>query len=141
MAKSIAGNAISQKWLKFDTDWIDQTQALPNATDETSAVFQAGFDANGIAIIVQADTTVNIADGESLLYELLYDTSETGAFASKLTLYDQTADGSDITFEIGEDLFPEYNPGEIGPYCMIKRTTSADESADLVNEYLRYVTR
>jgi hypothetical protein len=135
MAQAITSGTLSEKWLKFDPDWIGEAQALPNATSSTSAEFEAGYDQGKLAIAVQADTTVNLDTTETLLYELLYDATSGGDFTNSVTIGSLTGG----VVEIGDFLFPEYIPAEIGPFCKLKRTASGDQSAEKVNEFLRAV--
>jgi len=125
---------------KFDPDYIYEAAALPNATDATSSVFKLGRTQGGVQLNIQADTTVNIADGESLSISLLSDTSEAGDYADALVLYDETASGSDITFEIDEYIVKHISADDIDSYNRLKITTSADESDDDINAFLTLVS-
>ena len=131
---------IGEEPAKFDPDYIYEAAALPNATDATSDVFKAGRTQGGVQVNVQADTTVSIADGESLTISLLSDTSESGDYADALVLYDETASGSAITFEIDEYIVKHIPADDIDSYNKLKITTSADESGDKINAFLQLVS-
>lgn len=120
---------------KYDPDYIYEAAALPNATDATSGVFKAGKTQAGVQIVVQADTTVDIADGESLTIELLYDTSETGDYADSVVIYDETASGAAINFAIDETIIKYIPTDDVESYNKLKITTSADESDDKINAF------
>lgn len=124
---------------KFDTDYIYEAAALPNATDATSDVFKMGRTQGGVQLNVQADTTVDIADGESLTIELLYDTSETGDYADSVVIYDETASGAAINFAIDDYIIKYIASDDVESYNKLKITTSADESGDDINAFLSVV--
>jgi len=139
MATPIVDGTLSREWTKFDPDSIWAAQALPNASDMTSAEFMAGYDQGKVGVQIEADTTVDIADGESLLIELIHDTSTGGDYLDAITLYDQTASGAAINFAVDEEIIA-YIPEDVGPYCKLKITVSADESGDDINAYLRFLS-
>jgi hypothetical protein len=124
---------------KFDPDYIYEAAALPNATDATSSTFKMGRTQGGVQLTVQADTTVNIADGQSLKIELLHDTSATGDFADSVVIYDETASGSAIAFAVDATIIKYIAPDDVESYNKLKITTSADESGDDINAFLSCV--
>jgi len=124
---------------KFDPDAVYEAAALPNATDATSAVFKAGRTQGGVQLNVQADTTVDIADGESLTVELLSDTEVDGAFAASLVIYDETASGSAINFAADAYIVKHICADDIESFNRLKITTSGDESGDDINVFLSSV--
>lgn len=130
---------LSPDYAIFDPDYIYEAAALPNATDATSGVFKLGRTQGGTQLVVQADTTVNIADGESLKIELLYDTSETGDYADSVVIYDETASGSDILFAIDAYIIRYIATDDVDSYNKLKITTSADESGDDINAFISFV--
>lgn len=137
MATQLTDATISREWLKFDPDSIFASQALPDAGDSTSALFMAGLDQGGVGIQVEADTTVDIDATETLDIDLItYDTSG-GAEVSTIPIARITGA---VTYEIGDEI-AAYIPEDTGPWNRIKITTSADESDDDINVYLRYLSR
>lgn len=132
--RDLTGN-LSPDYAKFDPDYIYEAAALPNATDATSDVFKAGKTQGGVQVNVQADTTVDIADGESLKIELLYDTSETGDFTDSVVIYDETASGAAINFAADEYIIKYIPTDDVESYNKLKITTSADESGDDINAF------
>lgn len=126
---------IGEDKAKFDPDYIYEAAALPNATDATSDTFRIGRTQGGVQIEVQADTTVDIADGESLTIELLYDTSASGDFADSVVIYDETASGAAINFAVDAFIIKYIATDDVESYNKLKITTSADESGDKINAY------
>ena len=124
---------------KFDPDYIYEAAALPNATDATSGVFQMGRTQGGVQLCVQADTTVDIADGESLKIELLYDTSSTGDYADSVVIYDETASGAAINFAADAYIIKYIATDDVESFNRLQITTSADESGDDINAFLTSV--
>jgi len=120
---------------KFDPDYIMEAGALPNATDATTDAFMIGRTQGGVQLDIVADTTVDIADGESLTIELLHDTSATGDFADSVVIYDETASGSAITFEIDDTIINYIATDDVESYNKLKITTSGNESLDKINAF------
>lgn len=127
--------SFTDEYAKFDPDYIYEEGALPNATDATSGVFKMGKTQGGVQLVVEADTTVSIANGESLKIEVLYDTSETGDYTDSVVIYDETASGAAITFEIDDAIIKYIATDDVESYNKLKITTSADESGDKINAY------
>lgn len=130
---------IGEDKAKFDPDYIYEAAALPNATDATSDLFRMGRTQGGVQLEIQADTTVDIADGESLKIELLYDTSSTGDFADSVVIYDETASGAAINFAADAFIIKYIATDDIESYNKLKITTSANESGDDINAYISNV--
>jgi len=120
---------------KFDPDYIMEAGALPNATDATTDVFKIGRTQGGVQLNIEADTTVDIADGESLKIEMLFDTSATGDFADSVVIYDETASGAAITFEIDDTIINYIATDDVDSYNRLQITTSGNESLDLINAF------
>ena len=134
MSRDLTGT-IGQEPAKFDPDYIYEEAALPNATDATSGLFKLGRTQGGVQLNVEADTTVDIADGESLKIELLFDTSDAGDFADSVVIYDETASGAAINFAIGDTIINYIATDDVDSYNKLKITTSADESGDKINAF------
>jgi hypothetical protein len=124
---------------KFDPDYIYEAAALPNATDATSGQFKIGRTQGGVQLNVQADTTVDIADGESLKIELLYDTSSVGDDVDSVVIYDETASGAAIHFAIDAYIVKYIATDDVESFNRLKITTSGDESDDDINAFLSLV--
>ena len=139
MAEALSTATISEKWLKFDPDAIWSGEALPNADSKESDEFMVGFDQGGVAVRVVANTAISIADTESLTIELLH-SATSGGSTTTVTLYSETASGGTIDFAAGAEIV-EYVAGDIGPYAKLKVTTTADESSETVDAYVRYLSR
>lgn len=138
--RDLTGN-LSPDYALFDPDYIYEAAALPNATDATSSVFKIGRTQGGTQLAVQADTTVDIADGESLKIELLYDTSESGDYADSVVIYDETASGAAINFAADAYIVKYIATDDVDSYNRLKITTSADESGDDINAFISIVSR
>jgi hypothetical protein len=137
-ARAITSQKLSKQYLEFAPDAIWAAQALPDSTTLSSSEFLIGQDQAGVAIRLEADTTVDIAAGQALTVQLKTGTS-TGSYDTTTTIY--TADAGGVTFEI-DDLIVEYCPSDQdqGIYAVLDVITDADESADKVNAYLRNVS-
>lgn len=140
MATVITSGTISADWLQFAPDSILDGQALANAGDTTSDEFMVGYDQGGVAVYVEADTTVDIDSTETLDAYLVTYASEAdasaGTVAEQIPFFSVTGSA---TYEIGGKI-AEYIPSEVGPWARVKLTTSGDESLDKVNVYLRRVS-
>jgi hypothetical protein len=137
MSTVITSGTISSDWLQFDPDNIYDGAALPNAGDTTSAEYaSAGYDQGGVAIYVDADTTVDIDSTETLdMFLITYDAAG-GSEVETIPFFSVTGPK---TYEIGEKI-AEVIPSEVGPWFRLKITASADESADKINAYPRRVS-
>jgi len=123
---------------KFDPDYIYESAALPNATDATSDEFMLGRTQGGVQLDIIADTTVDIANGESLTIELLHDAisdEEGGNFLDSVVIYDETASGSAITFEIADTIINYIATDDVESFNKLKITTSGDESGDKITAF------
>lgn len=137
--RELTGN-LSPDYAIFDPDYIYEAAALPNATDATSSVFKLGRTQGGTQLNIQADTTVDIADGQSLKIELLYDTSESGDYADSVVIYDETASGAAINFAADDYIIKYIATDDVESYNRLKVTTSADESGDDINAFISEVS-
>jgi hypothetical protein len=135
MAQAITAGKISKDYVKFAPDSIFDGSALPNAGDLTSAEFMIGYDQGGVAVRVEADSTVNIDGTETLDLYLITYASSGGAEVETFPFGSIT--GATV-FEI-DGLIGEYIAGNVGPWARLKLTTSGDESGDTINAYLRRV--
>lgn len=137
--RDLTGN-LSPDYAIFDPDYIYEAAALPNATDATSSVFKLGRTQGGTQLNIQADTTVDIADGESLKIELLYDTSESGDYADSVVIYDETASGAAINFAADAYIIKYIATDDVESYNRLKITTSGNESGDDINAFTSVVS-
>lgn len=137
--RDLTGN-LSPDYAIFDPDYIYEAAALPNATDATSSVFKLGRTQGGTQLNVQADTTVDIADGESLKIELLYDTSESGDYIDSVVIYDETASGAAINFAADAYIIKYIATDDVESYNKLKVTTSGNESGDDINAFISVVS-
>lgn len=137
--RDLTGN-LSPDYAIFDPDYIYEAAALPNATDATSSVFKLGRTQGGTQLNIQADTTVDIADGESLKIELLYDTSESGDYADSVVIYDETASGAAINFAADAYIIKYIATDDVESYNRLKITTSGNESGDDINAFISVVS-
>jgi len=139
MADAIATGTLSQKWVQFAPDSIWDGEALPNATTKTSSEFEVGKDQGKVSVAVRANTAISIADGESLTLTLQKASASGGTFADEVQFYDATGDGAVIAFAAG-DIIAEIIPGSTDIYKKIVVETSADESSEDIDAFLRRVS-
>jgi len=139
MPRAITSEKISKEWLKFDPDAIWDAEALPNATTKTSDEFMAGKDQGAIGIQVEAQTAISIADGQTLDINLLH-AETSGGSTTSIPLFRGAPSGGTLDFAAGDEIVA-YIPEDIGPYCKLEVTASADESSETINAYLRYLSR
>jgi hypothetical protein len=136
----MAFGSVSER-LQNRQDLIWAAEALPNATAKTSDAFRLGCTQDGVVVAVAANTAISIADTKGLKIEVEY--SSTEAFTATdgtIVLLDVTASGSAETWAAG-DLLGEIAIQEKGLWARVKVTTTADESSEKVDAYLRYLAR
>jgi hypothetical protein len=130
---------IGNGYALFDPDYIYEEAALPNATDGTSGVFKIGRTQGGNQLNVQADTTVDIADGESLKIELLHDEESDGDYSDSVVIYDETADGAAINFAADAYIIKYIATDDVESFNPLKITATGDESGDDINAFISNV--
>lgn len=111
---------------------FDET-LLPNATNLDSSVFRFAKTQARTELVITASTEITILDGNSLVFDLYWDKSKTGAFAGTRPIAAYAASGEDIVFAIGDVIGTITPESDIEHYCKVTTTASADQSAGKVD--------
>lgn len=127
--------------LKAAPDVIWDGEALPNATDKDSDVFQGGEVQGALEIVIKAGTDISIAVGESLTFSLLGAATRAGVYAVENTIFTVTADGDPSTWSAGDEIARMIIPTDASLFNKVRATCSDDESSETVDVALEMVAR
>lgn len=127
--------------LKAAPDAILTAQALPNATSALSGIFLGGKTQDALEIVVEANTAISIADTFRLAFEIFGAVTRAGSYAKESTIYDETASGGAITFDAGDTIAVIALNRTNSVFNKVNIITTADESSEKVDVYIRRVSR
>jgi len=117
-------------------DYFWEGEALPNATNKSTSAFKLGKAQAGVQLEIKAVDAITVANAETLTFELLYDSDESGSYSSSVTL----ATFTDETIAAGATI-AKYIPNmDIELWAKVKVTASENLSAKTIDAYVTYVS-
>jgi len=105
-------------------DRVFDATALPNATTVESGVFRFA--------------KTQAADTKSLIFDLHWDDDKAGSFTESRTIASYTSSGGSTDFAIGDVVGIITPESDIGHYCKVIITATADEQLTKVDGKIHY---
>lgn len=127
--------------LKAFPDAIFEAQTLPNATELLSTEFNFGEVQGAVELVVRAVTAISIADGQTLRLAIHSAPTSGGSFVEDAIFFLGEPSGGTLDFEAGDIIATIVSNRVISSFNKLAITTSANESAETVDAYMRQVSR
>lgn len=127
--------------LKAAPDVIWSAQALANAGTITSGEFLFGGVQDALEVVIKANTAISIADGQTIEIAIQGASASGGSFAQEAIIYRGAPSGGTLDFAAGDTIAVFASNRALSVFNKLTITTSADESSEKVDAYMRQASR